>query len=90
MKTMEDLKQFLIASLPDAHIYLFGSRARGDASIYSDIDIAIEGDASLAQKLAQIRFTIEESQIPQKVDLVDLSCAPYLKSIIQKEGILWQ
>jgi len=89
MKTIQELKQFLLASFPDEHIYLFGSRARGDAGVHSDIDIAIEGDATLSKRLSQIRFTIEESLIPYKVDLVELSKAPYLKNIIRKEGILW-
>jgi len=90
MKTIDDLKEFLIQSLPNERIYLFGSRARGDESIYSDIDIAIEGDEALSDRLPLIRLIIEESQIPQKVDLVNLSQAPYLRSVIKKEGIVWQ
>jgi predicted nucleotidyltransferase len=40
MKTIQDLKDFLLEAFPQEHIYLFGSRARGGASAYSDIDIA--------------------------------------------------
>ena len=89
MKTIEELKYFLIDTLPDEHIYLFGSRARGEASPYSDIDIAIEGSRPLKKELAQVRFTIEESGLPYKVDLVDLAQAPYLQTIIHKEGVSW-
>ncbi|MCF6206531.1 MAG: nucleotidyltransferase domain-containing protein [Sulfurovum sp.] len=89
MRTIKQLKHYLIEVLPDANIYLFGSRARGDASACSDIDIAIESDRTLKEKLARIRFAIEESSLPYKVDLVDLSQAPYLKTIIQKEGLRW-
>ncbi|WP_457747475.1 nucleotidyltransferase family protein [Sulfurimonas sp.] len=89
MKTIEELKDFLLLSFPNEHIYLFGSRARGEESMHSDIDIAIDGENALSQKLAQVRFAIEESLIPYKVDLVELSKAPYLKKIIQKEGIAW-
>lgn len=89
MKTIEELKTFLLASFPDEHIYLFGSRARGDAGMYSDIDIAIDSKKSLAALLSKVRFSIEESLIPYKVDLVELSKAPYLKSIVKKEGIAW-
>jgi len=89
MKTIQDLKDFLLKAFPQEHIYLFGSRARGDASAYSDIDIAIESSSTLSEKLSQVRFDIEESLIPYKVDLVELSKAPYLREIIQKEGVLW-
>ncbi len=86
---MQDLKKFLIASFPNAQIYLFGSRAREEASENSDIDIAIQSIQPIREKLTQARFEIEESQLPYKVDLIDLSFAPYLRSVIEKEGILW-
>ena len=89
MKTIQELKDFLREAFPSEHIYLFGSRARGDAKPYSDIDIAIDGNSTLSKRLSQVRFAIEESLIPYKVDLVDLSKAPYLKEIIKKEGIQW-
>ena len=90
MKTIQDLKYFLLKTFPEEHIYLFGSRARGDASAYSDIDIAIEGSSNtLSKRLTQVRFTLEESLIPYKVDLVDLSKAPYLRGVIKSEGIQW-
>jgi len=56
--------------------------------MHSDIDIAIDGDA-LTSRLSQARFILEESLVPYKIDLVDLSKASYLKEIIQKEGIAW-
>ncbi|HHH37368.1 MAG TPA: nucleotidyltransferase domain-containing protein [Epsilonproteobacteria bacterium] len=89
MKDIEDLKAFLKESFPDARIYLFGSRARDDASRFSDIDIAIEGEAPLKERLAEVRFAIEESLMPWKVDIVDLKQVPYLKDVVRKEGILW-
>ena len=88
MKTIQEVKDFLITQFPHEKIYLFGSRARGDEGMHSDIDIAIEGDA-LGSRLAQARFALEESLVPYKIDLVDLSTASYLKGIIQKEGIVW-
>ena len=89
MKTIDDLKDFLIKAFPNDNIYLFGSRAREDNSIYSDIDIAIESQKNLSKKLSLIRFELEESQIPYKIDLIELSKTPYLKDIIKKEGIKW-
>lgn len=42
-------------------VYLFGSWARGDASVVSDIDLAIEADAPLPPgTLARLRERLEE------------------------------
>ena len=90
IETIEDLKRYLIKQFPDANIFLFGSRARGDASKASDIDIAIEAtDIIDRKKLAQIRYELEESGLIYNVDLVDLKKTPYLREIIKKEGIIW-
>jgi len=89
MKTIEDLKEFLIKNFKEESIYLFGSRARGDNSCNSDIDIAIDSKRAISKELSLARFEIEESNIPFKVDLVELSKAPYLREIINKEGIKW-
>jgi len=89
MKTIEELQQFLIQSFPKEKIYLFGSRAKGTASEYSDYDIAIESPEPLKRRLSQVKALIEASSIPYKIDLVELSKAPYLNDIIKKEGIVW-
>jgi predicted nucleotidyltransferase len=89
MKNIDELKTLLIASFPKEKIYLFGSRAKGTASIYSDYDIAIESDSPLKKKLTMIKSLIEESSIPYKIDLIELSKAPYLKNIVHNEGIVW-
>lgn len=77
---------------PDAKIYLFGSRSRGDHTERSDIDIAIDAGRriSLTEK-GQIVSMIDALNIPQKTDLVDINRAPEtLKNNILKEGILWK
>jgi len=89
MKTIKDLKEFLIQTFPKERIYLFGSRAKQTHRASSDIDIAIKSKRSISKELALARFEIEESQLPYKVDLIELSKAPYLEKIIKKEGIRW-
>ena len=88
--SIEDLKNYLCRQFPKANIWLFGSRAKGTYTSRSDIDVAIETAPDEADKLTQARFVIEESLIPQKVDLVNLAQAPYLRQIVEKEGIRWQ
>jgi predicted nucleotidyltransferase len=55
-------------------VYLFGSRATGKAHKLSDVDLAILSIQPLPVGfIANLREKIEESTIPYKVDLVDLS-----------------
>ncbi len=72
-------------------IYLFGSWAQGQATSHSDIDIAVEPHRTLpAGMLADLRDRLEESHIPYRVEVVDLSKAdPYFRERVLKEGIRW-
>jgi len=49
---------------------LFGSRAKGNFKEGSDIDLALEGDALEGRHLATMLGELEETLIPQKVDLL--------------------
>ena len=61
---------------PDARAYVFGSRAHGGARRYSDLDLALEWVQPLGlDVLGQIAEALSDSDIPYKVDLVDLSTA---------------
>ena len=70
-------------------LILFGSRARGDADARSDVDLAIAAEQPVApETLARIRDVLEESCIPQKVDVVDLvTASEELRSRILAEGV---
>jgi predicted nucleotidyltransferase len=74
-----------------ARLYLFGSRARGDAGRASDIDIAILPDAPLEPgTLARIRDALEESTIPYEVEVIDLSSvAELFRRKVLAEAIAW-
>ena len=89
--TIEELREFLKEFFQgkEVEVYLFGSRARGDASPASDIDLAIVSDQDLSEDLAILREILEESLLPHKVDLVDLKHAPYLREKVEKEGKKW-
>ncbi len=89
METIEELKDYLIENFPDAQIYLFGSHAREEETERSDLNIALCSHTDLDKKLAWTRYEIEESHLPYKVDLIDLKTAPYLKKIVEKEGVRW-
>jgi predicted nucleotidyltransferase len=60
------------ASLPEVKIFLFGSRAAGQHTIRSDIDIGLESAVKIPlATLAQIREELEQLPILPKIDLVD-------------------
>jgi uncharacterized protein len=53
---------------------VFGSRARGGARQYSDLDLALEWDRPLGLDLiGHIAEALSESDLPYKVDIVDLA-----------------
>lgn len=74
---------------PTAKVYLFGSRARGDNTERSDIDLAIDaGKPMTMTEKGQIMTMIDALNMPQKTDVVDFNRAPQaLKDNILKEGI---
>lgn len=73
----------------DAKVYLFGSYAKRNFRQSSDVDIAIKGLSR--QKIRQLREHFEESNIPCKVDIVDLNFASAdLIGEIERTGILWK
>ncbi len=77
--------------LPRTKIYLFGSRARGDASAESDFDIALDNQSKIDEEIVSlIKEDLEESTIPFTVDIVDLQhISQTLKNEILKDGKLW-
>jgi len=78
----------------NAKIFIFGSRARGDNYPASDIDVGIlfEPAAEDARfKISLVREKFENSNIPQKVDVVNLNdVSEEFRNEIFKEAVLWK
>ncbi len=53
-------------------IWCFGSRARGDHHRFSDLDLMIDSEKSLDLKVSEIKEIFEESNLPIKIDIVEL------------------
>jgi predicted nucleotidyltransferase len=92
-KALEEVRRIVmdVVGGGQAAVYLFGSRARGEATPLSDIDVAIEPHTSLPPgTLARLRERLEESSVPYRVDVVDLRRAdPALRRRVLAEGIQW-
>lgn len=72
-------------------LYLFGSWARGDVRQASDIDIAVLPTGPLDPAvLATLRSALEESNVPYRVDVVDLRrTSDDFRRRVLEEGIRW-
>ena len=93
-KILERVKNIVIGEIADANVkvYLFGSWTRGEERRSSDIDIAVDWPGGAPpDKLARLREVLAESDVPFRVDVVDLSSAgEVLASKVGKEGVLWK
>jgi len=92
-KVLQQIKDIVLSSMAsqDVQIYLFGSWARGEQKQSSDVDIAIESKENIASSICSLREKLEESNIPYRIDLVDMQFASkILLQKIRQEGILWK
>ena len=57
LKTINNLKEFLVDFFKgkEVKLFLFGSRARGDNTIFSDIDIGILSDKDISKDIVILR-----------------------------------
>jgi predicted nucleotidyltransferase len=78
--------------LPNAKIYLFGSRARKTNKDNSDIDIALDAGEELPNRIVyEIKSVLNATDIMYLIDVVDINIVDDLmKEQILKDGILWK
>lgn len=90
-KDRQVLIRIITKYLPKTKIYLFGSRAREDHALESDIDIALDNNNKIESSiLSSIREGVEESTIPFTVDIIDLNnVSNDFKKQILKNGKSW-
>ena len=74
-------------------VILFGSRARGDYLQTSDLDIGIlPGKDMNKDKITLFREKIENSNVPYKVDLIDLSqtSKEFTDKVLEEGVLIWK
>ena len=86
---LTDATNIIASYLPDARIFLFGSRAKGDARETSDFDIAVDAGLKISLGvIARIKDEIDELYTLKSIDVVDLNRVnPTFKTIIRKSGV---
>lgn len=88
----EKIIAILAALFPDSKIYLYGSRARGMSSKWSDIDLAIDAKEPIHfAKIGEANDVMSELNIPYKVDVVDFhSVTDEMRKEILRDRIVWK
>ena len=66
------VEAILKAHLADREVWAFGSRTKGNAKPYSDLDLVVMGDTPLGLSTsAALSEDFSESDLPWRVDVVD-------------------
>ena len=92
IKDMKDIEKAIKVIFKDKEIkvFIFGSRARGDHTPRSDLDLAFLSEEDISYELALLREILEESNLTFTVDVVDLSrTSKDFRETVMREGRLW-
>jgi uncharacterized protein len=85
---LELVKTIIRRHVPHARLIAFGSRVKGTAKKFSDLDLALEADRPLTmQAFALLEADLEESDLPIKVDVIDMrTISPQFRARVEREG----
>lgn len=88
----EIVRDILARHVPQYEVWAFGSRTKGTAKEYSDLDLAIISDEPLDLPLsASLVDEFVESDLPMKVDVVDwATTSEAFRRIIERDKIVVQ
>ena len=88
---LEIVQDILRTHLPaGVKVWVFGSRANWTTKDSSDLDLAVEGAASLDHGvMVGLEIAFEESDLPYTVDVVDLNAvSPGFREIVESQKVL--
>jgi type I restriction enzyme, S subunit len=86
------VRDILHRNVPDYDVWAFGSRAKGRAKRYSDLDLAVISERPLPLRIsAQLAEDFSESDLPWRVDVVDwATTSPVFREIIERDKVVVQ
>jgi len=87
---LEGIARVVSEYLPDATVYLFGSRAEGRANPRSDFDVAIEWKGKIPlSTIAMIREKLDSLPTLKSFDLVDVKrVSDSFARYIRRKGVI--
>ena len=88
----EEINHILKTYLPTNEVWVFGSRVKGTAKPYSDLDLAVIANKPLSiHDYAELKEAFDESDLPYRVDIVDWAAtSESFKNIIRLDKIVVQ
>lgn len=91
-KTKHKIIAVISALIPEAKIYLFGSRARGTNSQFADIDLALDAGKPLPSvDVDEAKSMLQESNIIYPIEIVDFyQISSAMQAEILKDRVIWK
>lgn len=88
----DEIQRILRTCVPMYEVWAFGSRVKGTAKTYSDLDLAIISDLPLPLAImAELRQALDDSDLTIKVDVVDWAqTSPRFRTIIEENRLVVQ
>ncbi|MDN5277989.1 MAG: uncharacterized protein PWR01_1954 [Clostridiales bacterium] len=69
---LQIVRDILATHVPNAEVRAFGSRVKGCAKSYSDLDLAIIEEKKISfDRFRLLKESFQNSELPMRVDLVD-------------------
>lgn len=86
------VQQILQTYLPNYEVWAFGSRVKGTATTFSDLDLVIISEQPLdLRTLCQVETAFSESDLPYTVDVVDWAATSQkFQQIIKQKYVVIQ
>ena len=88
----DEIQRILRSCVPGLEVWAFGSRVKGTAKTYSDLDLAVISALPLPLAImAELRQALDDSDLTIKVDVVDWAqTSPRFRKIIEEKKLVVQ
>lgn len=88
----DEVQRILKTCVPEYEVWAFGSRVKGTAKTYSDLDLVIMSNSPLPlASMAELRQALDDSDLTIKVDVVDWAqTSPRFRKIIGENKLVVQ
>ena len=89
---LAEIRRILMQHVPGFEVVAFGSRVKGDARPWSDLDLAVLGPTPLHwNELEKLVEAFQESELPFRVEVLEWNKAPQeFQRVIKEHYVVLQ